>query len=1044
MFRNVESQPDFPAIEREILRFWEMERPFAQLVEKNRKNKKKWSFVDGPITANNPMGVHHAWGRTFKDVFQRHRAMLGYEQRYQNGFDCQGLWVEVEVEKELELDSKREIVDYGLQPFAEKCKARVERFAQRQTEQSIRLGQWMHWDNSYYTLTDNNIQSIWHFLKLCNDKGWLFKGHRSMPWCWRCASSLSQHELADSYQEMTHNAVFFKVPIDGPHKEFFLVWTTTPWTLTANVALAVHPELTYVKVRQGDELLILSKGAMGCLEGEKTVVEEVKGEDLVGLCYSGPVHVGPREALSCRVIPWKEVGEAEGTGIVHIAPGCGAEDFELSKEHELDVLVPIEEDGAFKQEYGDFAGKHCLRAAEEIFEHLRQQGYLYKVEAYTHRYPVCWRCKKELVFRVVDEWFINVDEIRPKMLEAAATVRWIPEYAGKRLVDWLHNMGDWCISRKRFWGLPLPFYPCACGELTIVGSRHELEQMALEGMDGLSELHRPWIDAVKITCPKCQAPVERVAEVGDCWLDAGIVFHSTIDFTDRENWQQWVPADFICEMVEQVRLWFYATLFMGVALDGAAPYKCVMTYESLVDEDGKPFSKTGNMIVLDEAAEKMGADVMRWMFAAAPTDRNLRFGYALGDNASKKLRTLWNSYKFFITYAAIDNPEHLAGRVKPEKRKDIDRWILARLQALIEVSRDRLDNFDSAGMLREVERFISDMSNWYIRRCRKRFWGNTDDKDKQVAYQTLYRVLKSLIGLLAPILPFLTEKIYQNLVRNAEEEAPTSIHLTDYPEVDGALVHDGLIEDMTLVSRICQLGHNIRSSAGIKVRQPLREVLISVESAPMERGIQNFSALIAEELNVKAVKLVSDLASVQVLGVKPNFRALGKKYGAEIPAIQGVLEKIADRDMALRVLAGQTIELEVNGKTLRLEASELEVERTFAAHLAVAEEKDLVVLLSTKLSNELRAEGLIRDLIRHIQDLRKKAGFQVDDRITLRIHFEGDALRLALNKWQDEVQKETLAERWEVVEEPSLVRGESTKQQTIGDGTVTLGVSRLF
>src|SRR5581483_4199953 len=451
-----------------------------------------------------PMGVHHAWGRTYKDIHQRYRAMLGFDQRYQNGFDCQGLWVEVEVEKQLGFNSKREIEAYGLAEFARRCRERVYRYAEIITTQSKRLGQWMDWDDSYYTLSDDNIQHIWTFLQVCHRNGWLYQGARSMPWCIRCGTGLSQHELVgtDSYTELTHRSVFLTLPVVERPGEAFLVWTTTPWTLAANVALAVHPDLEYLRVRQGDRVLILSAGATQALEGPYELVERVKGATLVGLHYRGPFdELDAARGLPHPVIPWEEVGEAEGTGIVHIAPGCGAEDYELSRQHDLAVLVPLNEAGDYVPGYGFLSGSNVRDVAEPIFESLRQKGLLYRLQDYTHRYPTCWRCKSELVFRLAEEWYIAVDDIRPRMKRAAQSVRWVPPSAGKRMQDWLDNMGDWNISRRRYWGLPLPFYPCpSCGELTVIGSMAELRERALSGLEQLEELHRPWIDAVEIAC----------------------------------------------------------------------------------------------------------------------------------------------------------------------------------------------------------------------------------------------------------------------------------------------------------------------------------------------------------------------------------------------------------------------------------------------------------------------------------------------------------------------------------------------------------------
>ncbi|PIX37726.1 MAG: isoleucine--tRNA ligase, partial [Armatimonadetes bacterium CG_4_8_14_3_um_filter_66_20] len=889
-FPSFEGSMDYPAMEHRVLDFWKENRIFEKRVEKNRGNE-VFSFYDGPMTANNPMGVHHAWGRTYKDIAQRYKAMLGFDQRYQNGFDCQGLWVEVEVEKDLGLNSKRDILAYGLDNFSRKCRERVEKYSGIQAEQSIRLGQWMEWDNSYFTMTDTNIEYIWHFLKTCYEKGWLYLGHRSMPWCVRCGTSLSQHELIDSYRELEHTSVFLKLPLLDAEGERLMVWTTTPWTLTSNTACAVHPEFTYAKVRQHGEVLYLSAGTLSCLSGEYERLGEVKGADLVGRPYRGPFHDLPAQAeVETRIVAWGLVGEEEGTGVVHIAPGCGAEDFDLSKELGLSVLVPIDDNGTFVEGFGWLTGQHVQGVAQPIFEDLEKKGVLYKLEDHEHRYPVCWRCSEELVFRLVDEWFIRSDEVRPVMIREVAKVRWVPEHAGKRMEDWLNNMGDWCISRKRFWGLPLPFYPCQqCGEMTVVGSRAELEQLACAGLDQLQELHRPWIDAVQIVCPTCSATVTRLEDVGDCWLDAGIIPFSTLGYLsdDRSYWEKWFPAEFITEMREQIRLWFYSMLFMGVTLEGQTPYRNVLTYEKMNDEHGKPMHKShGNAIWFDAAAERMGADVMRWIYAQQSLYNNLNFGYGPAEEVKRKLATLWNVLSFFTLYANLDQPALSATPAPDLPRTQLDKWILARLQQLIEEVTESLDSFQPASATRSVEAFLEDLSNWYVRRNRRRFWKSESDADKQAAYQTLWDVLSTLAKLVAPILPFSAETIYQGLVRPVDPDAPESVHLCDYPQAQEALKDGQLVADTATVMRVVSLGRAARVNAQLKVRQPLAKVFVKVREQAERDALARLQTQVLEELNVKALQVVEDETALRTYSLKPNFGKLGPKYGKLVQAIR--------------------------------------------------------------------------------------------------------------------------------------------------------------
>src|SRR5262245_52282965 len=703
MFAALPDKPDHDALERDVLALWQREDTFRRLRELNAGGP-RFSFIDGPITANNPMGVHHAGGRTLKDVFQRYKALRGFDQRYQNGFDCQGLWVEVEVEKSLGLNSKREIEEYGIAEFAARCKERVAHFAEVITDQSSRLGMWMDWDNDYYTFSDTNIEYIWRFLKAVAERGWLYKGHRSTQWCPRCGTSLSQHEQAgeENYVELEHPSIYVRFPLVGRDGESLVVWTTTPWTLPANVAAAVNPDAEYGLTADGQWWAVARKP-------DAEFVRTARGSELVGLEYQGPFdHVPAQAGVVHRVIPWDDVVLDEGTGIVHIAPGAGAEDFDLSRAYDLNVLAPLDEAGRMLPGYG-FDGLSTNEVAEPVIEDLRARGLLDAAGTIVHRYPICWRCKTPLVFRIVDDWFISAAEVRQPMLDANATVEWTPSFYSKRMDDWLRNMGDWNISRKRYFGLPLPFYPCSCGHLNVIGSRAELEDRATAGLEGLLELHRPWIDDVTIRCEQCERVVRRIPEVGDAWLDAGIVPFSTLgwenpewrpggngtgaaagltgaDLPDHAYWEEWFPADWVSESREQIRLWFYSQSFMAIALDGRSPYKRVLTYEKVYDEQGKPMHKSaGNMIELNEALDRMGADVMRWLYCEQTPSLPLRFGYAHADDVKRRLLTFWNSVSFFVTYARVDGFDPDAGEldVGPEVEVPLDRWLVARTHEFV-------------------------------------------------------------------------------------------------------------------------------------------------------------------------------------------------------------------------------------------------------------------------------------------------------------------------------------------------------------------------
>src|SRR5689334_4667552 len=720
VFASLPNVPDHPGLERDLLDLWEQERTFERLREQNAGGP-RFSFMDGPITANAPAGVHHGIGRTLKDVFQRYKAMRGHQLRYQNGFDSQGLHVEVQVEKALGLNSKREIEEFGVAEFARRCRESVAEFAAVQTAQFKRLGQWMDWGNDYFTFSDTNIAYIWRFLQECHRRGWLYKGHRATQWCPRCGTSLSKHEQAgdENYAELEHPSLFVRFPLRG-RDEALVIWTTTPWTLPANVAAAVNPAAEY-GLRGGDWRLAVS--------GEE-YDHVARGEELVGLEYEGPFDDLPaQEGIGHRVIPWDEVALDEGTGIVHIAPGAGAEDFQLSRDHTLPVLGPIDDSGRFVAGYGSLEGLSTDEVVEPVIEALRERGRLVEAGTIVHRYPVCWRCRTPLVFRVVDDWFISADEIRQPMLEQNATCEWTPPQYGKRMDDWLRNMDDWNISRRRYFGLPLPFYPCVCGHLNVIGSRAELEERAVRGLEQLEELHRPWIDRVAIRCEECDGEVERIPEVGDAWLDAGIVHFSTLgwqnpewieegnatgaargltkaDLPDHAYWEDWFPADWVSEGRAQIRLWFYAQCFMAVTLDGRQPYKRVLTYENVLDETGREMHKSwGNAIELNEALERMGADAMRWVYCEQNPAQDMRFGYSLAEEVKRRLLTLWNSAGFLVTYANIAGWQPEWGR-EPEASHALDRWLVARTGQLVAEAEAAYERYWTPALTSAFESYV--------------------------------------------------------------------------------------------------------------------------------------------------------------------------------------------------------------------------------------------------------------------------------------------------------------------------------------------------
>jgi isoleucyl-tRNA synthetase len=1068
MFQEVPARPDYVALEEEVLRLWADRRVFEQLREQT-KGGPRWSFLDGPITANNPMGVHHAWGRTYKDLYNRYHAMLGHELRWQQGFDCQGLWVEVEVEKELGFKSKRDIEAYGVANFVNKCKERVFRYADVIAGQSKRLGYWMDWDNSYFTLADENNYGIWGFLKLCHERGWLRRGHDVMPWCPRCGTALSEHEIAtEGYAERTHLALTVAFPLLDRPGEALLAWTTTPWTLPANVAAAVHPELTYVRVAQAEDTRhetrddetktrsdvtgfwvveealgrlplslspgLASPGLLGSHASWK-VVERRPGAELVGWRYAGPFDALEAQAgVEHRVVAWDEVSADEGTGVVHVAPGAGKEDFALGQELGLATLAPLDDDGVYVAGYGALSGRKASDVPEDVAADLEARGLLFGRERYTHRYPVCWRCGTELVFRLVDEWLVGMDALRGPMMDAAREARWLPSFGLERELDWLRNMGDWMISKKRYWGLALPIYPCeACGHVTVVGSKQELRERAVAGWEEFEghSPHRPWVDEVLVACERCGAATRRVPDVGNPWLDAGIVAFSTLRYhEDREHWREWFPADLVLESFPgQFRNWFYALLAMSTALDGRAPFKTLLGHATVKGENGDDMHKSkGNSIPFEVAAGWHGVEPLRWMYASAPLERNLLFGRGLAEETARSLQPLWEVYRFFVTYANLDDWRLVNGDWRLEQhhlstsnlQSPIDRWLLARLSQLVGTARERLSDYDARGFTREIEAFLDDLSNWYVRRSRRRFWGAGRD---DAPYAALHLTLVTLARLLAPVLPFLSEALYQNLVRGVDPEAPDSVHLTGYPTADGSpMLNDvvsgqrsavgGLLADMEVVRRVVALGRTARRAAGLRVRQPLQRLLVATSSGAEREALLAHSGELLDELNVKALELLEADDALSSYRLKPNLRLLGPRLGRRLPALAAALAALTPAEAAAQAraaLAGRQVQLELEGGGVTLEPGELLVESEPLAGFAVAQEAGLQVALDTALTPELRREGAARDLVRAVQEARKEAGLALSDRISLRLHASDGELDALLAEWGGYVQEETLA-----------------------------------
>ena len=1348
MFQPV-TDSNFVTGEHSVLKLWLQQQTFQQLRRKNA-GRKRWSFLDGPITANNPMGVHHAWGRTYKDTYQRFFAMTGHDQRFQNGFDCQGLWVEVEVEKQLGLGTKTAVHEFGIDNFVNECKRRVLRFAARQTEQSQRLGYWMDWDNpdqlrqlaeqlgtdeevtittpsgktetakahqlverlgnsewggSYFTFSTENNETIWTFLKKCFERGKIYQGHDVMPWSGRGGSAYSQMEIAEGRKLTTHKSVFVRFPIKrdstsgmalaagesplpqiggegqgagaatlvsnaveqkGPSsglsatfspdagekeqmeaKEYMLVWTTTPWTLTSNVACAVNPDLDYIKIqaKRDNAIYYFAKdnlhfqrlasefrdgfgrpewkwpegvGKLKTLaqifkeQGGFEELEIIKGADMVGWEYGGPfddllaqqqlggVPVDEHNLSRCGVNSHRVIdggrdsrGSAnvvagEGTGIVHIAPGCGDIDHKMGVALGLPIIAPLQDDGTYSAEFGDFAGLEAIApaTAELVFEKLKTKGMLVAVETYPHIYPHCWRTGDELVFRLVDEWFINMDW-RDEIKDVTRQIKWLPDSIDgqEREIEWLSNMSDWMISKKRFWGLALPIWVNEedPSDFEVMGSLAELKERSIEGWGDFAgnTPHRPWIDGVIIesqTPGKEGQRMRRVPDVGNPWLDAGIVPFSTMGYnTHREEWQKWYPADLVTECFPgQFRNWFYSMLSLSTMMrydeannaEDKKPFRTLLGHRLVQNEQGKPMHKSdGTAIWFEEAAEQLGVDTMRWMYLAQNPAMDLRFGTRHHDKPvtlhtpdgpiektlegvttcmvtsgpadetrRQILIPLWNCYKFFIDYAIADGfvPSHdlrqrvacfvpsppdkgekvadrpdegaASGTTSPNSksqpphpsplprnggevtaasdgyiaiasRPEIDRWILSNLQSLIEVAHREMSQYNAPGFCAAAAGFIDDLSNWYIRRNRRRFWRSKDatDTDKNAAYETLYEVLVTLCRLLAPCIPFITERMYQNLVLGREcsvvsfqcsenrseprgdslrlnadaaeqeqtpaaiavplTELPTSIHLTDYPTADTSLLDAGLNLSMSAAQKVVRLAHKLREESNLRVRQPLAELRFASSNVGTAEAIERLGDVIGEELNIHRVVRQDNLDALVSYAYKPNLKTLGPKYGKLLNALRTKLPELGDAVLA-PLRRGENLTIELDGQSVDLTPEDVLISTAQAAEWVCSDDSGIQVAISTVLTPELIREGMSRDFVRQVQQLRKDANLNIQDHIKVQYHSADNTVQAMVAEWGDYICRETLADSIEFKTSP----GVDVKSVMVGDSPVQIWI----
>jgi isoleucyl-tRNA synthetase len=1034
----VAPKPDLPAIERDLLHRWHELDVFARSVEQ-RADGPVWTFYEGPPTANGRPGTHHVEARVFKDVFPRYRTMKGASVRRKGGWDCHGLPVELEVEKELGLDSKADIEAYGIEAFNARCRESVGRYVGAFEELTERIAFWVDLDDAYRTMDPEYVDSLWWGLSQLWDRDLIFEDFRVAPYCGRCGTALSDAEVAQGYAETEDPSVYVRFPVsDGPLAErgaSFVVWTTTPWTLPSNTACAVGPDVVYALARAAgsDDLLVLARDLVEAVLGEGAeVVEELTSDQLVGLHYTAPFDwAQPADGDADRhyVVAADFVTTTDGSGIVHLAPAFGADDMVVGREHGLPIVNPVGPDARFT--VGPWAGEFVKDADEGIQADLADRGLLLKATRYTHTYPFCWRCKRPLIYWAKPSWYIRTTAVRDQLLANNATIDWHPEHIRDgRFGNWLENNVDWALSRDRYWGTPLPFWRCDdCDHVTVVSSRAHLSELTGEDHHDLDP-HRPYVDEVTVPCGSCGATAHRVPDVADAWFDSGAMPYAQWGYphTGVEEFQRHYPADYICEAIDQTRGWFYTLLAESTLLFGDSSYRACLCLGHIVDEDGRKMSKSaGNILDPWELIERHGADALRWLMMAEGSPwLSRRVGHQLLEDIVRRfLLTLWNTHVFFTTYARLDGIDLSDPAVPPvADRPASDRWVLAELADLVDTVDASLERFDVSTSTRRLERFVDDLSNWYVRRSRRRFWkavapgsgrpGDAEARaDKLAAYATLHTCLVTVAELLAPFTPFLADRLWADLVVSQDPEAPVSVHLADFPVPDPAWRDDALRGAMTTTRRVVELGRQARTDSAVKVRQPLARALVTVP--PAERaGLTELVGEIAEELNVKAVELSDGTGDLVDRSIKPNFRALGPTFQKRAPRVASALQALdadAAADLAAALDATGETTLVVDGAEVTVTREMVEVVETPRTGWAVATEGSTSFALDTALTRELEVEGAARELVRAVNDQRKAAGLALDDRIELVVAVTPDELdtELATGGWYDVVAREVLA-----------------------------------
>ena len=1038
MYQKVSTKLDFAEREKNVIEFWKENNVFEESIN-NRENAPVFTFYDGPPTANGKPHIGHVLTRAIKDIIPRYKTMKGYKVLRKAGWDTHGLPVELEVEKILGIEGKDQIENYGIEKFITQCKESVWKYEAEWRNMSERVGFWADMENPYVTYHNSYIESIWWALKQIWDKDLIYKGHKIVPYCPRCETSLSSHEVAQGYKDVKEKSIYVKFKIKGEDNKYLLAWTTTPWTLPSNVALIINEKETYVEASLNGDTYVMAEALVPAVLGEDAVIDKkFIGKDLVGTEYEPLFDYAKVDKKAHYVVSDSYVTLTDGTGIVHSAPAFGEDDARVARIFDLPFVQLVDGQGKFKEEAYDLAGVFVKDADPMIIEKLDNSGLLFKVEEYEHSYPFCWRCDTPLLYYARNTWFIEMTKVRDNLIKNNNTVNWIPENIKQgRFGNFLENVVDWGLSRERYWGTPLPIWECECGHRDMIGSIAELKEKGENIPDDI-ELHRPYIDNVTVKCTKCGGTMKRVEEVIDCWFDSGAMPFAQhhYPFENKEIFDENYPADFISEAIDQTRGWFYTLMAISTLLFDKAPYKNVIVMGHVQDKDGQKMSKhKGNVVDTWSVLNKQGADAVRWYFytASSPWLPSRFYEEAINEGQRKFMGTLWNTYAFYVLYAELDNFNPYNYEYDNSNENVMDKWIISKYNSLIKTVDKGLEEYKITESARAIQEFTDELSNWYVRRCRERFWQSGMEQDKINAYKTLNDVLVGLVKLSAPFVPFIAESIYSNLVCNMNDSEPKSVHLSDFPVADEKKIDKELEASMDDITKIIIKGRSCRNTSNVKNRQPLGKMYVKSDM----KLDDDYIDIVLQELNVKKLEYIDDMSAFVDYSFKPQLKTLGPKFGKDVPKIAEALKTVDGVSSMAKLEAGDSINLNIDGNEISLFLEDVLSEKGEKEGYVTEADNNMTVTLDINLTEELIEEGYVRELVSKIQNMRKEAGFEVQDHIVLG-HSGNDKLGDVISKNADEISSDVLADSIKTSANTGY-----TKEWDINGENITLSVEKV-